>query len=50
MTHVPEEPDEPRSPEEVPEPPDPADPLKRDQDEDEHPGADPVTSPVPPHD
>lgn len=34
----------------IPVPPDPADPLRRDTDDDEegHPGVDPVTRPVPP--
>lgn len=50
-----EDPDvEPAPPEDdpaIPTPPDPADPLRRETDDDEeegHPGIDPVTRPVPP--
>ncbi len=39
-------PEDPEEPEALPEPPDPTDPMKRD-DDDSHPGADPVMPPVP---
>ncbi len=43
----PSEPEEPYEPEEIPTPPDPMGPLKHD-DEEGHPGIDPVTRPTPP--